>query len=396
MTSAPAPAAAPRRLRVLQCITRLGLGGAERVAFSIIRALRAEIDFAVFTVHGSDGAAVGLALERELAAAGVPWFRGTRVPMKAGGMIPGGLALARAVRAFRPDLVHFHSETPETCGAAWLALRPPAAPVALARTIHNSIFWRYWPRIGRWCDRRLAAAAVNAVSSAAAAEFDRYRRDRGAPPPADSVAVVYNGVDLPARPPAGAPRRPGLRRVIFAGRFEPQKGTDVLCAALAAVRLPDATRGELVFVGDGAQSDQVDALVRRGPAPWTVRRQAPVADLPGLLTEFDLLVMPSRFEGLGLVAVEATLCGLPLVATDAPGLREALPADYPWRCPPADTAGLAAALTTALAATDRWAPVVQSAQRFAAERFGPARMAAGYRAFFARARPAPAGVIASA
>ncbi len=396
MNGAAVPPPGARRPRVLQCITRLGLGGAERVAFSIIRALRAEIDFAVFTVHGSDGAAVGAALQRELADAGVPWFRGTRVPMKAGGMLPGGFALARAVHAFRPDVIHFHSETPETCGAAWLALRPPAAPVALARTIHNSIFWRYWPRIGRWCDRRLAAASVNAVSAAAAAEFERYRRDSGAPPPPAPVSVVYNGVDLPPRPPAGAPRDPALRRIVFAGRFEPQKGTDVLCAALPAVPLPAGTRGELVLVGAGAQAPLVDALARRAPPGWTVRREAPVADLPSLLPKFDLLVMPSRFEGLGLVAVEATLCGLPLVASDAPGLREALPADYPWRSAPGDAAGLAAALGAALAETDRWSPVVQTAQALAVERFGPARMAAGYRTFFARAQARPAGVIAPA
>jgi glycosyltransferase involved in cell wall biosynthesis len=316
--------------------------------------------------------------------------------MKAGGLIPGGFALARAVRSFRPDLVHFHSETPEACGAAWLAFRPPAGPVALARTIHNSIFWRYWPRIGRWCDRRLAAAAVNAVSAAAAAEFDRYRRDSGAPALAAPIPTIYNGVDLAPRAPAGAPRTPDLRRVLFAGRFEPQKGTDVLCAALGAVRLPAATRGELVCVGAGAQAGLIDALVRRPPAGWIVRRQPPVSDLSALFSSFDLAVMPSRFEGLGLVAVEATLGGLPVVATDAPGLDEALPPDYPWRAAPDDVPGLAAGLSAALAESDRWAPVVQAAQAFATARFAPARMAADYREFFTRAAAPATGLIARA
>lgn len=374
-----------RRLRVLQCITRLGLGGAERMAFGLMDALRPGVDCAVFTVHGAGGDAVGDGLQRELAACGTPWFAGTAVPMKAGGMLPGAFALARAVRSFRPDVVHFHSETPESCGATLAQFSPAFARMPMVRTIHNSVFWRYWPRVGRWCDRRLAHAHIACVSEAAREEFLRYRADSGAGRPPAEPGVIYNGVNLPPLTPRPGPLQPGRRRVLFAGRFEMQKGADVLCQALAQVRLPADTRGELTFMGHGAQAARINALAANPPPGWGVAVLPPAAGLTEVFAQHDLVVMPSRFEGLGLVAIEATLCGLPVVATDAPGLRETLPADYPWRARPGDAASLAQCLGTGLAETGRWAESVRGAQDFSRARFSPAAMGESYRQLYALA-----------
>jgi len=366
-----------RRLRVLHCITRLGLGGAERVAFAIMRELRKEVDFAVFTVHAASRDEIGAELQGELTVTQTPWFIGTRVQMRHGGMLPGGIALAHAVRSWKPDIVHYHSETPEACGAVMTCI-PGFGQHRTIRTIHNSIFWRYWPRIGRWCDRQLAAATIVGVSEAALVEFLRYRRDSGVPPATEEPAVIYNGVSLPLLPPRTGPRLPHLRRVLFAGRFEDQKGTDVICRALPLVRLPAGTTGELTFVGDGAHRSVVTELMVRAPRGWTVDVRRPVAGLAPVFSEFDLLVMPSRFEGLGLVAIEATFSGLPVVTTDAPGLREVFPSDYPWRAIPGDENSLAAVLTVALEATSLWAATVRTVQDFGQTRFSPSAMGKGY------------------
>lgn len=379
MTDVPST---PRRLRVLQCITRLGLGGAERVAFGIMRELRPEIDFGLFTVHGASEDPVGAEMRRMLETTNTPWFTGTCVPMKCGGMLPAGVALAKVVQRFRPDLIHFHSETPEACGAMRVELVGASAGVPMVRTIHNSIFWRYWPRVGRWCDRRLADAAIACVSGAALDEFKRYRRDSGAHPPPFAPRIIYNGVPTPRRKPAGTPASQGVIRMLFAGRFEAQKGTDVLCAAIPRVQLPDGTSARLTFVGHGAQQSNVERLAQRPPAGWTVAVRGPVADLSEVWSDFDLLIVPSRFEGLGLVAIEATLAGLPVVAADAPGLREALPENYPWRAMPGDPQALAAALGAAFASRASWPEIVRSAQRFAESRFSPRTMGAEYRKLY--------------
>lgn len=376
------PNASPR-LRVLQCITRLGLGGSERVAFAIMDALRAEIDFAVFTVHGTSGDAVGAGLQRELEATQTPWFAGTAVPIKWGGMLTGAYALAQAIRKFRPDLVHFHSEIPESCGALLAQFYPPLAQIPVVRTIHNSIYWRYWPSIGRWCDRRLAHAYLACVSEAARDEFLRYRKNSGAVPPPTEPVIIYNGVAIQPRAPRSNPHCSERRRVLFAGRFEMQKGTDILCRALPLVRLPSGVfLGELTFMGHGTQSAQVSKLVANPPLGWAVTRCPPNANLATIYSQFDLVVMPSRFEGLGLIAIEASLCGLPVVTTDAPGLREALPPDYPWRARPNDAESLAYSLSLALTETDHWQEAVHKAQQLALTRFSPKAMGDSYRQLY--------------
>jgi glycosyltransferase involved in cell wall biosynthesis len=374
-----------QRPRVLQCLTRLGLGGAEKVAFSLIRGLRAEIDFAVFTVRGQSGDAVGREMEAELRRLGVPWYRGTRLPLKAGGPLPGGWALARAIRDFRPDIIHCHAEPAEACAAVWAACFAGHLRPAVVRTIHNSMFWRFWPRIGRWCDRRLARAYIAYVSEAARDEFVHYRIASRAGAPAVPPVVIYNGVALPRLAPRTAPLDPGVRRVLFAGRFENEKAPDVLCRALPLTVLPPGVRGELRLVGRGRHDREIRRLAAHPPPGWCVKVQPPVPDLPALMRKSDLMAVPSRFEGLGLIGIEATFCGLPVVAANAKGLSETLPADHPWLARPGNPHDFAAKLGTALHDTDQWAGAVAAAQEFAAARFAPAEMLRGYRTLYADA-----------
>lgn len=387
---------AARRLRVLQCITRLGLGGSERVALSLVQAFGPEIESGVFAVHGVARDPVGSGMRAELARQDVPWFAGTAVPMKRGGMVPAAFSLRRAVRAFQPDILHFHSETPEACGAMMLALFPALRRVPLVRTIHNCIFWRYWPRIGRWCDRRLAHAQVAGVSAGAIDEFARYRADSGVAPPPVPPVVVHNGIDLPARPPHARPHDATRRRVLFAGRFEWQKGADLLAAILPLVALPEGVSAELAVLGHGNLEPELRALAAQPPRGWSISLHPPVSRLPEVFPQHDILFMPSRFEGLALTAIEASLGGLPIVATDVPGLRDTLPPGHPWLPRGEDPPAIAAALGEALRDPARWAPAVASAQRHALVHFTSAAMVAGYREIYARAAAAPAPAVATA
>lgn len=382
MARTPTMNAPPRRIRILHCITHLGLGGSERVAFTLMHALHREIDFGLFTVSDRSEDEVGAGMQRELESLQIPWFKGTALPMKRGGMLPGGLALRHAVLQMKPDLIHHHSEISESCGATMNLLSPQAARIPVLRTVHNSVFWRYWPRIGSWCDHRLRHAHIACVSQAARDEFDRYRKQSGAGQPPEPPRVIYNGVALPTRAPHAQPHRAGVRRVLFAGRFEPQKGTDILCAALPLVPLEARIRCELTLHGSGAHAAALNQLAANPPPGWTVWVQPPVADLVQRLPNFDLLIMPSRFEGLSLMAIEAIQCGLPVVATKAPGLAEVFPPHYPWLARPEDAADFAQCLSRALRDPATWQPAVTQAQAFAAEWFTPEKMSQGYRELY--------------
>lgn len=116
---------------------------------------------------------------------------------------------------------------------------------------------------------------------------------------------------------------------MFAGRLVAQKGIDVLLEALSLLEDSDLVF-DVVLHGSGGLERDVAAAVTR------LRRRVELLpsrhDLAGRLRSFDAIVMPSRFEGLPMLVVEALCAGVPVLATNAPGLDEALPDWYPGRC----------------------------------------------------------------
>lgn len=170
-------------------------------------------------------------------------------------------------------------------------------------------------------------------------------------------AVVPNGVDT-ARftppPPRSAVRSrlPALSGtgtdaplVVCVGRLCRQKGQDVLLRAWPSVtaRLPAA---RLVLVGDGPDRRRL-----RDAAPPGVLFAGAARDTAPWYQAADVVVLPSRWEGMALAPLEAMACGRPVVVTDAGGARECLPpADVPGCVVPVgDEEALAAALSRLLA-----------------------------------------------
>jgi hypothetical protein len=98
-----------------------------------------------------------------------------------------------------------------------------------------------------------------------------------------------------------------------------QKGHDIALRALS--RLP-SSQWSLSVVGNGPLEHSLRRqAVALGVADH-VRFSPPTADVRGLYAEHDIVVMPSRWEGLGIVAMEAMACGRPVVASRTGGLRE--------------------------------------------------------------------------
>lgn len=363
---------------MLQVITRLALGGAERVALDLVHGMRGGFDFAVCAVNGVDPGELGQAMKRELDETGVALYTGTGTPIKFGGLALAAIRHARAVVRFDPHIIHLHTEIPEASYAAATAMDGRIASVPVVRTIHNSVYWESWRRLGLWCDRRMADSYVACVSNAARDAFRDLRAESGATGARRSPAVIYNGVDVEGC--RHAERRPSHSpvRILYAGRFEEQKGVDLLPEIVRRVRLPETTRCRLEIYGSGTYEAALRRFALAPPEGWTISVDDPVADIKGRLSDFDLLIMPSRYEGLGIMAIEAAKLGLPAIVTNAPGLREAFPDGYAFAAEAGNAESFAERLTHALSEPDALHRAAGQARLFAERRFDAPGMCEAY------------------
>jgi len=97
-----------------------------------------------------------------------------------------------------------------------------------------------------------------------------------------------------------------------------------------------------------------------------------------MFSGFDAVVMPSRYEGLPLVAIESLAAGVPLIATTAPGLDEVLPSQWPLAVPPDDPKALVDVL---IRLVDNRVDTEELTRRGAAQardRYGLERMVCAY------------------
>lgn len=210
--------------------------------------------------------------------------------------------------------------------------------------------------------------------------------------PAAAVTVIGNGVDPEL---LEQPAQLG-KDVLFIGRLELwQKGIDLLLNAWA--HASKQVDGDLVIAGRGPDEVRVRRLVERLGIAYRVRFAGWVsgAEKARLLAASRLVVVPSRAETFGIVAVEALAAATPVVAFDIPCLREVLPADCARRLPPFDVEALAAALVELYPRTEHLLTLGVEGRAFAAGYDWDVlarRQAAVYRSVVASAasRPAPA------
>ena len=160
------------------------------------------------------------------------------------------------------------------------------------------------------------------------------------------VHVIPSGVDLrlfARRLPDPAPDLP-RPRVLFVGRLAAQKGVSTLLDAVPLLR----TGAAVALVGDGPQRAALERQAGHLGAD-RVRFQGfvPHAEVPAWLAAADVLVLPSVYEELGSVLLEAMAAGLPVVASAVGGIPDALGAAGRL-VPPSDPAALAAAVDEVL------------------------------------------------
>jgi glycosyltransferase involved in cell wall biosynthesis len=320
-------------VRVLELVVSTDLGGGPAHVRDVIAGL-AGPEFR-FTVAGPTGPLVPA-----LTAAGADF-----APIAADRLSPRPLRdTIRLARERRIQIIHSHGKGAGLYGrvAAWWT---GAASIHTFHGIHPAGSGRLYLGLERALGRR--SFAVVHVSESQAAEA----RALGLAP-AGRTRVIVNGVDADgvraaaARAPlsrAALGLRPDGLVLGTVARFDPVKRLEVLLRALPllAARVPEV---QLLIVGDGPERDALRALAATlAPGDLVVFAGA-IPDAARVLPLVDLYVTASRREGLPLAVLEAMACGLPVLATRAPGHVDAVEPEVTGRLVPLDDApGLAAA-----------------------------------------------------
>lgn len=234
------------------------------------------------------------------------------------------------------------------------------------------------------------ARRFHAVSQAtAAACIARMRLDPR------KVEVIPRGRDLRRLGAPGPERRDAVRAalgidpaapvILFVGRQEPAKGLDVLLGAMPTV-LASRSDGILLVAGrEGRATAAARRIVESGRLESAVRLLGERSDVPNLLAAADVFVLPSHREGLPGAVLEAMAMEVPIVASDIPTVREAVPdEEHAFLVPAGDPRSLARAVERALSDRSEAARRVKSARSRFDSRFDMASVARSMVSFYAR------------
>ena len=370
----PSIAGRPPMSRVLH-VAQPTTGGVPQVVLALTRA-QVRHGMSVAVACPAEGE---LASAAEVAGADVHPWPATRSP---GTSVPDEMRRLRAILAkVQPDLLHLHSSKAGLAGRLAVRGRLP--------TIFQPHAWsfsavggttasmaRVWERWGaRW------TSVLLCVSD------DEARMARivqiGGP-----QVVIPNGVDLTRFLPAGAQEKARARNslglppdhplAVCLGRLSKQKGQDLLVRAWSEISAA-VPRSRLVLVGDGPERA---ALTNWLPAGVCLTGESSRPEL--WYAAADVVVVPSRWEAMALVPLEAMATARAVVAFDVEGIRQSIPAGAGAIIAAGDLSGLAGAVASRLAEPSRADREGRTGRAHVERRHSEQAMTASVAALYAR------------
>ena len=334
-------------MRILQVIDAFQLGGAEEVVVNLTVALAKRghdcCVVALNTPRNRD--ALGESQKSRLSEAAVKFLEMGGRHVRFNSLITP-FRLALFCRAWKPDIVHSHTEIPDFV----VALAGRLTDLTLARTIHISELWATHRLMGWVCESGFRDDLIVYISDGARNTYRKLRK-KYALPESQTQVRIPNGIRKVAEKECfdraqlvrefGADAKRTL--FCFAGRFVYTKGFDVLLDAFE--RLPEEVLKKLQLHAFGHGEEREIYFKRVAERRLPILFHSPVSGISRLFPAFDAIIMPSRNEGLGLVAIESLAAGVPVIGTSAPGLREALPPEWPLKVGVEDAVALGHLIT---------------------------------------------------
>ena len=227
----------------------------------------------------------------------------------------GALRLRRLVRDTGADVIHSHLAFGNLFSAA-----APGIPLIYTHHSENmrfsNLLWKYF--------RRRAARLIG-ISERCTENLSEHSGNSG------KVVLIRNGINISAI----SPRNPQVSnsnyalRAICVGRVTPQKNYPMLAEALSLLPPSELDRLRIDVFGEGDASiiGSCKKILQQADINEKVLRFRGISSrIRDILSEYDMFLMSSDWEGLPIALIEAAAAGLPIIATDVGGCREAVEA----------------------------------------------------------------------
>jgi len=318
-------------MRIAHIITRMIVGGAQENTLynceDLVRLFGDDVLLITGPAIGPEGDLLGQGRGAAVPTKVIPSLRRAIDPWRDS---TSYFAIKRAIREFRPDVVHTHSAKAGFLGRlAASSLHVPA----VIHTVHGAPFHEYQSAAARslfrWCEQ-YAASRCHAMISVADAMTDLMVKAGVAP--REKFTTIYSGMDVEPLLRAHE-HRAAMRSQLG---YEPQhvvigkiarlfhlKGhADVIRAAAPVIQANDNVR--FLFIGDGILRDEFESKIQAAGLTkyFHFAGLVPPTDIPKWIGAMDILVHASFREGLARALPQALIAGKPVVSYDIDGARE--------------------------------------------------------------------------
>ncbi|MDQ6471029.1 glycosyltransferase family 4 protein [Flavobacterium sp. LHD-80] len=318
-----------KKQKIFHLITSVNLGGAENVAFTLAEHCKRNGDksiefFIVELYRSSTSYSNSKRVElKEKKIETLSLFKG----FKHLSLIFAPITLLWFIKKEKPICIHSHTDLPDLVLANTIRLMHLFRMdiPEIIRTIHNTKLWPTYPRIAKYTESVFNNDVVVGVSKAALQAYCNIRESNNLSV-SNRKMVVYNGRNLTVPSVIDISLSLSKINIAFCGRFEYQKGVDILINRMSSINRLYKNNLHFYFIGSGQFKHELDNLAKHNDNIFV---HEAIPSIANKLHCFDFVIMPSRFEGLPLVSIESSFSKVPVIAAKTPGLEETLPENWP-------------------------------------------------------------------
>lgn len=302
-------------IKIFHVITHFDLGGAERVAINICKSKNNKFEYHLFeVVKGSSEFSENVIneLKENKIFYHQSFIKNKRIAL----LLFPFFFLLKTLKC-KPNIIHTHTEIPDLS----IFIYEKLAKIFVlknkyVRTIHNTQLWNDWKKIGLRVEPLFQKQKANvAISESVKKNYELEYKN-------EVDYFVYNGVEKSIEEKFYN-IIPQKINILFAGRLDHQKGIIELVSTIK--KLSNDNRFHFHISGKG----ELDTYIKKELKYLTnISYYESIFGLNRYLSSFDFLFMPSNFEGLSIMAIEASYEKLPVIINSCKGLNEIFPDDW--------------------------------------------------------------------